>query len=73
MLVWKSLSVRTAATISTPLFRAHAPTAVLHIKGLTAANVVFPPPEAIKEVAIYLASFFICVSRGVAADSCVFD
>lgn len=70
MPVLKSLlSVRTAATISTSLFHAHVPTAILHIKGLTAANVVFPPPEAIKEVAISLASLFYFLSGGAAADS----
>ncbi|KAH0611365.1 uncharacterized protein H6S33_010630 [Morchella sextelata] len=70
MLVWKSLSVRTAATISTPLFRAHAPTAVLHIKGLTAANVVFPPPEAIKEFEMSFAGTMVrspTVARGLTA------
>ncbi|KAH8147378.1 uncharacterized protein LAJ45_08534 [Morchella importuna] len=70
MPVLKSLSVHTAATISTSLFRAHVPAAVLRIKSLTAANVVFPPPEAIEEVEMSFAGTMVrlpAVARGLAA------
>ncbi|KAI5848706.1 hypothetical protein DFP73DRAFT_592317 [Morchella snyderi] len=57
MLILKSFS---AATASIPLFRAYAPAAGQRLKGLSVANVVFPPPETAKEFEMSFAGTMVC-------------